>query len=87
MPVFIDDNIESMIIDLISFNVVYRTEHFRRSSMFWTMSDEDFVRIQLLSGEIGYIQRKHLRSAISYRFYLARNYPGEWQMTIFVAGD
>ncbi|MCL2704370.1 MAG: hypothetical protein FWE91_12335 [Defluviitaleaceae bacterium] len=50
-------------------------------------TNEDFEKVLMLSGEEGYIKKKHLRSPIDFRFGLSRDSDGEWKMVFMLAGD
>lgn len=48
--------------------------------------DDDWVRVRLPGGAMGYVDQRYVRSPIDYRAIFTKD-RGRWQMTVFVAGD
>lgn len=48
--------------------------------------DDDWVRVRLPGGAMGYVDQRYVRSPIDYRAIFTKD-GGRWQMTVFVAGD
>lgn len=77
VPVYEQPDTSQHIVTTLSYNIVgydYR----------W--HDRDWVRLKLPGNRIGYVKRAMTRSPIDYRIFFQK-IDGEWNITIFLAGD
>jgi len=80
--VYREKSIESEVIDVLNYNIL----EFHNNMEFWSKGSDDFVGVMALSGEVGYIQVKHIRSPVDYRFAIEWKDDG-WKLIFLTAGD
>ena len=81
MPVYAEENVTSEVIATLDYNIL---EFHNNGAL--GMSPDNFVGIKTLSGEVGHIQEKHLRSPVDYRLCIAQKDDG-WKLLWLIAGD
>ena len=82
VPVYDQASAASETIDTLDYNIA----EFRYSDAFLDKGPDDFVSVTTLSGAVGFVQKKHLRSAVGYRLCIEQKDDG-WKLTMLVAGD
>jgi hypothetical protein len=86
--VYAENDIKSRVIDHLNYNIIkFNNIRLDWYDAFWRKSDDDLVKIKTLSGEMGYIAKKYIRSPIDYRLFIEYKDNIGWKLTVLVAGD
>ena len=82
VPVYKAESAESAVIDTLDYNIL----EFHYNGEVWGKGPDDFVSVTTLSGTVGHIQTKFIRSPIDYRLCIAQKDDG-WKLLWLIAGD
>jgi len=84
LPVYAEESTRSKVIDTLDYNVV--VYHYDKNEILWEKGPDDFVSVKTLSGAVGYMQWKYIRSPIDFRLCIEAK-DGGWKMISLIAGD